>query len=302
MKYRNLARNSVVMAYLNAIAVAAVYAGWRLLQGDPLLGWLGVLLTTAPLVAYIGYALVSLRVPRTSERLMLIGVQAALGTALAGYGALDSRQGWLPAALAGAFLLGFIWYAYRFAGFPGARPSRHLAQGRRLPDFVLHDAQGQAVTSEQLFRRPMVLIFYRGNWCPFCVAQVKELAQRYREIESLAAGVAFISPQPQARSAALSRRFEIPAHFLVDDGNALARRLGIDSPCGIPTGLQVLGYDSDTVMPTVVIVAPGGRILWVDETDNYRVRPEPDTYLRVLRGVSPGGTEAGHADSGEFAR
>ena len=49
------------------------------------------------------------------------------------------------------------------------------------------------------------------------------------------------------------------------------------------TGLQALGYASDTVMPTVVITAPGGRILWADETDNYRVRPEPDTYLAVLR-------------------
>ncbi len=66
-------------------------------------------------------------------------------------------------------------------------------------------------------------------------------------------------------------------------GHTLARQLGIDSAWGIPTGLQALGYASDTVMPTGVITAPGGRILWADETDNYRVRPEPGTYLEVLR-------------------
>lgn len=283
MKYRNLIRNSLFVAYFGAITAAACYAGWRLMQGGLTLGWLGVLLSTAPLVAYVSYALLSLRVARTSPRLPLIGAQAVLGAALAAYGALTSPAGWLPAALAAAFLLGFIWYAYSFAGFLGARPSRRLAPGQRLPDFVLHDSQGQTVTSALLFQRPMVLIFYRGNWCPFCMAQVKELAQRYREVEATGAAIAFISPQPQARSAALSQRFEIPARFLVDEGNALARALGIDSPCGIPTGLQALGYDSDTVMPTVVITAPGGRILWADETDNYRVRPEPDTYLGVLR-------------------
>jgi hypothetical protein len=47
--------------------------------------------------------------------------------------------------------------------------------------------------------------------------------------------------------------------------------------------MQMLGYDSDSVLPTVIITAQGGDILWVHETDNYRVRPEPATYLDVLR-------------------
>ena len=33
--------------------------------------------------------------------------------------------------------------------------------------------------------------------------------------------------------------------------------------------MQLLGYDSDTVLPTVIITDQGGRILWAHETDNY---------------------------------
>ena len=29
-----------------------------------------------------------------------------------------------------------------------------------------------------------VILFVRGNWCPFCNAQVKELTQYYREIRN----------------------------------------------------------------------------------------------------------------------
>jgi hypothetical protein len=47
--------------------------------------------------------------------------------------------------------------------------------------------------------------------------------------------------------------------------------------------MQVLGYDSETVLPTVIITAAGGKILWSHQTDNYRVRPEPALYLKVLR-------------------
>jgi len=284
MRYRNLWRNTVFMAYFNALAVAATVSLWQLGRGASIWGWLGVLLCTAPLLIYVSYALLTLRVARTSKRLPLVGAQALLGTGLAGYGALTSSGGYVPLGLSVSFLVGFVWYAYSFAGFLKARPSDRLAKGLRLPEFVLRNAQGQAIRSEQLLQRPMVLVFYRGNWCPFCMAQVKELAQRYREIDALGAGIAFISPQPLAKTAALAERFGIPAEFLVDEGALLARRLGIVAEYGIPTGLHLLGYSSDTVMPTVVITEASGRILWADETDNYRVRPEPDTYIEVLRG------------------
>lgn len=60
-------------------------------------------------------------------------------------------------------------------------------------------------------------------------------------------------------------------------------------------GMQMLGYDSETVLPTVIITAAGGRILWADETDNYRVRPEPKLFLTVLESrleAAPTGTHS----------
>jgi len=47
-------------------------------------------------------------------------------------------------------------------------------------------------------------------------------------------------------------------------------------------GMEIFGYDQDTVMPTVIIVNAEGEILFADQTDNYRMRPEPDTFLRIL--------------------
>ena len=71
--------------------------------------------------------------------------------------------------------------------------------------------------------------------------------------------------------------------FLTDEGNKAARILGIESENGIPLGMQMLGYDSETVLPTVIITDENGRVIWTHETDNYRVRPEPDVFLKVLR-------------------
>ncbi len=43
-----------------------------------------------------------------------------------------------------------------------------------------------------------------------------------------------------------------------------------------------MGYDSDTVLPTVIITDEKGKIIFVDLTDNYRVRPEPETFLQII--------------------
>jgi hypothetical protein len=92
-----------------------------------------------------------------------------------------------------------------------------------------------------------------------------------------------VAGQPHKFSIDLARKFDVNFDFLTDEGNRAARQLGIAQSYGVPMGMQVLGYDSETVLPTIVITDDNGRILWADETDNYRVRPDPDTYLRVIR-------------------
>jgi hypothetical protein len=46
--------------------------------------------------------------------------------------------------------------------------------------------------------------------------------------------------------------------------------------------MEPLGYEADSVLPTVLITDPYGTIIFADLTDNYRVRPEPSTFLAAL--------------------
>ena len=62
----------------------------------------------------------------------------------------------------------------------------------------------------------------------------------------------------------------------------MAKRLGIEHVGGVPFMMEPLGYETETVLPTVVIVDPERTIVFADLTDNYRVQPEPSTFLAVL--------------------
>ena len=146
----------------------------------------------------------------------------------------------------------------------------------------MQSLQGESIRSDSFRGRNLVLIFYRGNWCPLCSAQISELAAQYRDLQATNTEVILVSSQPLGHIQRLADKFSVPIWFLHDENNTAAEQLGIKSRFGTPLGMQVLGYGNDTALPTVIITDTKGRILFVDQTDNYRVRPEPELFLQVL--------------------
>jgi len=265
---------------MTAVAITLI-AAQSLWTSRDYVTWGGVLLVTAPFVIIIGWLMVFRNIARTSARLPMLSVLGTTGVVLASWG---YTQGGSPEAplLAITAWIGFMLYAYWYSSF-GRQPSDQLQIGNSLPNFELTDVAGRKVSSSSFSDKPTIWIFHRGNWCPLCMAQIKELVTQYKELQSQGIRIALISPQPHKNTIALAKRFAVPFDFLTDGGNRAAHTLGIDHPVGLPMGMQLLGYDSDTVLPTVIITDTGGRILWAHETDNYRVRPEPGVYLAVLR-------------------
>lgn len=190
-----------------------------------------------------------------------------------------------PLAVAGAGGESIAWLAYtRWYSRFGREAAPALAVGRALPGDLSFVEHGRgSITAAELWGRPTVFLFYRGNWCPLCMAQVGEIAARWREVEALGAQVALVSPQDEGHTRALAARHGVAFRYLRDDGLVAARRLGIVNENGTPAGM--VGYESDTVLPTLVVTDAEGRVVYADQTDNYRVRPTPDTVLAALRRV-----------------
>lgn len=189
-----------------------------------------------------------------------------------------------PAVMMLALLVGTVlpliyvhWYS-RFAD----REVGQLQPGQTLPAFRVHDIDGQAWTSADLSTQPALWLFYRGNWCPLCMAQIREIAASYRALGARGVRTYLVSPQPEENTQSLARQFEVPMTFLTDRDNQAARTLGILAENGLPAGLQLLGYDSDVPMPTVFITDTGGKLIYSDLTSNYRLRPEPEAFIAAL--------------------
>ena len=279
----NQLKSIFISLYMMVIMAVAIFAGWQLYQGGNALAWSGTLLTVAPILMVISYVMMFKNVARTSAHFPLINLLGLAGSTLSVYVWVSTGTEGLAALLSVAAWMDFLLYAYWFSTFGNRQPSMKLIVGNKLPHFTVRTVKGDQVNSEQLTDKPAIFVFYRGNWCPFCSAQLKELIARYKEIEALGVRVAMIAPQPHENTVAISRTYEAKFDFLTDEHNAASRALGIANENGTPMGMQMFGYDNDTALPTVIITDKQGKIVWTHETDNYRIRPEPDTYLAVLR-------------------
>jgi peroxiredoxin len=243
--------------------------------------WLGAAIAAFPF-SILMFRLMTRSVVRTSDNLPVLGAIAAAGVMVSIWEQfIEETSGWVPTsvALTSAVLFGvyIFWYS-RF----GRIASSDLSVGAALPDFDLIDSDGESFSSDELLGSSAVLMFYRGNWCPLCMAQIKEIAARYADLDAMGIKVVLVSPQPDEQSRRLAAMYDVPFRFLIDKDNELARSLGIAVSNGVPIGLPG-GYAPDTVMPTLVVTNAKGIILFSDQTDNYRVRPEPDVFLAILR-------------------
>lgn len=266
-----------VSVFLTVLTLITGYAIVVFMENP--VGWSGVLLTTLPLILMLVRAFLFTNLARTSEKLSLFTWLGVIGVVIAGYATITT----LASAPIIAALLAFIGFQLynRWYSDLGREENEMLTEGQMLPVFTVYRTDGSVFKSSEFNGSPALILFYRGNWCPLCMAQIREIAAQYKEMADKGIKIALISPQPESHSKKLSDKFEVPFLFLVDKNNAAAEQLNIAMRNGLPLGMEVLGYDGDTVLPTALFIDAKGKIIYSDQTSNYRVRPEPEEYLRV---------------------
>lgn len=274
---------SIFISTFPIIALAiAVFSGMELFEHGFTWQYAGAFLASFPIALFFTLVFINKK-PRTSAALWPWTIAIGFGLLITVIGVSQSET--LGISL--AVLANSLWLLYLnwYSKFTARASNSILKVGQILPLFQLEDSQKKIVSSNSFMGKPSIYMFYRGNWCPLCMAQIKEIAGQYKELEKRGVNMVLVSPQPHKYTASLAKKFQVGFQFLVDKGNQVAKQLNILGENGLPFGFQVLGYDSDTVMPTIIITNKEGKILFVDLTDNYRVRPEPSTFLKVLDGV-----------------
>lgn len=175
---------------------------------------------------------------------------------------------------------------------------RAIRAGDHAPGFRLTDAGGTVVSSHDLLKRgPVVVVFYRGRWCPYCNADLQAVEDAAAELRSDGASIVAISPQSPQESRATERAHRLSFPSLVDRGGRVARAFGLRwklSPelraAELQSGLdlpKVNGEASWTLaMPARYVIGPAGLVEFADVSADYTRRGDPSELLPVLNQIS----------------
>jgi peroxiredoxin len=171
---------------------------------------------------------------------------------------------------------------------------RVLHVGERPPSFRLRDGSGATFSSDNaLSVGPVLIVFYRGRWCPYCNVDLAAIESASREIRSAGASIVAVSQQTPAESLQTVRLNGLSFGSLVDSHGRVANAFGlrwkaptelraVQEECGVDPG----AFNGDAAwtltMPARYIVGEDGTVAYADISVDYTQRGDPSELLPVL--------------------
>jgi len=175
--------------------------------------------------------------------------------------------------------------------------SKSVKVGEILPDGKLTAVNGEQVSVDQLLGgKPLVISFYRGGWCPYCVLELKALESVSSEIKELGANIIAMTPESSSHVKETKQKNGVTFEVYSDEGSHFAKELGLVFT--LPKSLQeiYLTFDIDVEkhngeskfelpIPTTLIIKPNREIVYIYADGDYTKRSEPSVLLEVLKNL-----------------
>ena len=168
------------------------------------------------------------------------------------------------------------------------------------PEFTLPDAFGHEVSLKTLLAKgPVVISFYRGEWCPFCNIELRALQEALPQMQELGVNLVAISPEKPEGALAATEKNKLTFTVLSDFSNKVARQFGIVFQVG--DQLQDLsknvfkndlalrnGEDSYQLpVPATFVLDADGIVRFAHvEADYMTGRAEPEEIVSALKTIA----------------
>lgn len=163
--------------------------------------------------------------------------------------------------------------------------------GAEAPDFELPDQDGEVVNLEELCHKgPVVLVFYRGKWCPHCNATIMRMQKLYPRIAALGAQLVCISPMLPDGTQYMATKLHLGFPVVSDLGNKTAHafRIAFEIHPDIRESMAKWGEDLpkfngdetwELPLAATYIIDKNRRIAWSFLDNDPGVRAEPEDIL-----------------------
>lgn len=179
-------------------------------------------------------------------------------------------------------------------------PNTGIPVGQKVPDVHARDLDGNDVALSSLYAKgPVLLVFYRGGWCPYCNSEIHSLTTAYPDYEKRGVTPVAVSVDRPEAEAKMKATYAIPFPVLSDrDATVIAafhvvKSVGDDELAKMKSfGVDLESYSGKThheiAIPAVFLVDRGGIVRWAHSDPDFKVRPSTAQLLAAIDGVHLG--------------
>ena len=184
-----------------------------------------------------------------------------------------------------AAIVALFWGTASWADIPNDPTLvRPLSVGMRAPEFAARTKDGvERQFHPEAFKKPTVVIFYRGGWCPYCNTQLSDHRLVEPKLRQSGFEVVFLSTDRPAILYSSLKAEKISYTLLSDSRLEAAKAFHIAYRVDDATLSKLKGYgidlDSTTgeplhelPVPSVFIIDQSGVIRFVYSNPDYTVR------------------------------
>ena len=171
--------------------------------------------------------------------------------------------------------------------------------GDVVPTIQFMRADGSSIALGQLLATgPVILIFYRGRWCPFCDLQLRAFDRSAGEFKALGAQLIAISPQNSQELAKQAGEHKWSFELFSDPHNAAARAFSLvwtstpeeqELSKGWEVDLARINGDDFWELPATAlfVIDRSGNVIWRQIDVDFTKRAAPEDVLAALRAHHP---------------
>lgn len=162
-------------------------------------------------------------------------------------------------------------------------------------DLELKRPNGRTVTLEDLYEdRPIVLTFYRGNWCPYCNRALTEWRNKTDELNRAGGQLVAISLENLEEVRTTQEKNDLDYTVLSDYRGQVSNYFDLTFELDASTRSRYAGFGIDLAIanatndwelpvPGTFVVDTGGVIRYAYNNPNYQVRADPDAVIGVVK-------------------
>jgi peroxiredoxin len=174
--------------------------------------------------------------------------------------------------------------------------SKAKNNGDTAPNFVLTNAVGKELQlSDYLKKGPVVLIWYRGGWCPYCNMTLHYLQEQLPSIQLKGANLLALTPELPDKSLSTVEKHQLEFEVLSDIGNKVAKQYGVvfkltDAvAASYQKGFDLHSYNGDESnelpLAATYVIDQNATIVYTFLDAEYRNRAEANDILAALDSI-----------------